>query len=101
MNREVFLPPGRHPLDPVERHDPGYPVDDHLYHLGTNLVWAMKHYSDFRRSGGSDPREAGEDVTHLGIALEQACRHFERLEGLLRHGYSASPKPSSGSEGQG
>ncbi|MEJ7636987.1 MAG: hypothetical protein WKF75_03095 [Singulisphaera sp.] len=91
-----FLPPGDHPLDDLEGWSKEETVDGHVYLLGTNLVWASAHLDRFKHTRETSPQEAEEELAQLGIDLEQAFGHFERLEQILRHGYWVSPRPLKG-----
>jgi hypothetical protein len=48
----------------------------------------MPRFKGFRET---DPQSAEVELLNLEDAVRQAFNHFNRLEELLRHGYSASP----------
>ena len=89
---EQFLLPGDHPLDEGVVGNPEHAVDDHLYHLGTNLGWGLKNYDDFQKARPTDSRSAEDKFAQLGVAIRQVYKHFERLHELLRNGFSISPE---------
>lgn len=52
------------------------------------LTWISEHNGSFKKLRGDDLQGAEAELLNLEDALRQAFNHFDRLEELLRHGYS-------------
>jgi hypothetical protein len=55
------------------------------------LHWISEHHASFKKLRENDPQSAEAELLNLEDAVRQAFNHLDRLEELLRHGYSASP----------
>jgi hypothetical protein len=89
VGEKVFLPPGQHPHDQARGSKP--PVDWQLERVKTMLLWISEHHASFKKLREHDPQGAESELSNLEDAIQQAFNHINRLEELLRHGYSASP----------